>query len=264
MKALLLAVSIVFFAGCSSKSISVSTPSNANHDVKSAILMYKNAKKSKIVNKYASEELYKASKIAHVLANTTDEKLAGYYATLLKKQVRIAQLTAREYELTNEVNKIVIKRNEAIEDAKHQDDVEEASDDDMDTQEAPEVDTSEIDASFSNGSDGSYIVRGKYFDSDELVLNSKFKALIAHLANELRKNPTKTLQMDSFTDGIGSKAYSIDIALRRAQKIKDELVARGVDEDRIKINPKGAVDFVGSNDTDEGREKNNRIIIKIK
>ena len=262
MKALLLAVSVVFFVGCSSKSVSVSTPGTTNHEVKSAILMYKNAKKSKSINKYASEELYKASKIAHVLVKTSDEKLADYYATLLKKQVRIAELTAREYELANEVNKIVIKRNEAIEDAKHQDDVD-AVEDDTDTQEAPEVDTSEVDASFALGA-GEYIVKGRYFDSDELVLNSKFKALISHLANELRENPTKTLQIDSFTDGIGSKAYSIDIALRRAQKIKDELVARGVDEDRIKINPKGAVDFVGSNDTDEGREKNNRIIIKIK
>ena len=46
--------------------------------------------------------------------------------------------------------------------------------------------------------------------------------------------------------------------------LKEKLVDRGIDESRIKIDAKGAVGFIGSNDTKEGREKNNRIVIKIK
>ncbi len=248
------------FVGCSGKNASVATPQVKNSEVISAIKMYKKAKVDKGVQKYASEELYKASKIANALSSESDGVKAGYYAKLLKKQVRIAELTKKEYELTNQVNEIITRRNEAIEDAKHQD----VDDGNTEVDDTVSVDTDleEIKQSFG-GSDGGFVIGGKYFDNDDLVLNSKLKGLISYIANDLRNNSQKNVTLTSYTDGIGSAAYSVDMALRRANRVKEELVDRGVDEDRIKVVPKGAVDFIGSNDTDEGRAKNNRIVIKI-
>jgi len=263
MKALSLIVATILFVGCSGKNVSISTPSVNNEEVKSAILMYKRAKMSKDVNQYAPEELYKATKIVHVLTSQENKTMATFYARLLKKQVKIAELTTREYTLTHEVNDIITKRNEAIEDAKHQqtEDADEETTSGNESGSFPEL--SEIKASFG-GDDNTFLINGKYFDNDEIVLNSKLKGLVGYLANYLRENNTKELELDSYTDGIGSEAYSVDMSLRRANRIKEELVDRGVDENRIKVNPKGAVDFIGSNDSDEGREKNNRIVIKIK
>ncbi len=263
MRLFSLIIASFLFVGCSDKLDSVATPQVNNSEVSSALSMYKKAKVDKGIQKYAPQELYKASKIAKVLSMERDGVKAEYLAKLLKKQVKIAQLTKREYELTNEVNKIIIRRNEAIEDAKHQEDVDDENvivDDDS----VGDVDSdlAELKSSFS-GDEGDFVIGGKYFDSDDLVLNSKLKSLIAYIANDLRNNPGKSVTLISYTDGIGSPAYSVDMALRRANRVKEELVDRGVEDDRIKVIPKGAVDFIGSNDSDEGREKNNRIVIKI-
>ena len=259
MKLFSLVLAGFLFVGCSDKSSMVATPQVKNGEVMSAMKMYKRAKADKAVQKYASEELYKATKIANALAGESDGVKAGYYAKLLKKQVKIANLTKKEYELTNQVNEIITRRNEAIEDAKHQEDVD---DENVEVDVTVGADLEELKHSFG-GSDDGFVIGGKYFDNDDLVLNSKLKGLISYIANDLRNNSQKSVTLTSYTDGIGSAAYSIDMALRRANRVKEELVDRGVDEDRINIIPKGAVDFIGSNDSDEGRAKNNRIVIKI-
>ncbi len=260
MKLFSLVLTGLLFVGCSSKNASVAIPQVKNDEVISAMNMYKRAKMDKGVQKYASEDLYKATKIANALSSESDGVKAGYLAKLLKKQVKIAQLTKKEYELTKQVNKIITRRNEAIEDAKHQD----VDDGNVAVDDVVEVDSdlSELKSSFS-GDEGDFVIGGKYFDNDDLVLNSKLKGLISYVANDLRNNSEKSVTLTSYTDGIGSAAYSVDMALRRANRVKEELVDRGVDENRIKIVPKGAVDFIGSNDSDEGRAKNNRIVIKI-
>ncbi len=276
MRVLSIIIASFLFVGCSNKALFIENDLN-NQEIKSALMMYKRAKNDKGIQKYAPEELYKATKIANALVNKKDTNIATYYAKLLKKQVRIAELTKREYELTNQVNQIIIKRNEAIEDAKHQDDGDndEVDDTEVNNTQDTTLDASssfngigleELKASFSadNADSGDFVIGGKYFDNDDLVLNHKLKGLINYLAQFLKSNPDKKLLLQSYTDGIGSKAYSIDMALRRAKRFKDELIAKGVKEDRVKIDPKGAVDFIGSNDTEEGREKNNRIVIIIK
>ncbi len=250
------------FVGCSSKNVSVSTPMVDNAEVRSAMLSYKRAKSDKAVQKYASEELYKATKIAKVLSNMDNSEMAKYYAKLLKKQVKIAELTKKEYELTNEVNDIVVKRNEAIADAKHQQDTnadESDVEDDSSGEATLVTGVDELKQSFG-GDNNTFTINGKYFDNDDLILNSKLKGLISYLANYLTKNSSKKLVLNSYTDGIGSTAYSIDMALRRANRLKEELVDKGIDENRIDVEPKGAVDFVGSNDDEKGRNQNNRIV----
>ena len=262
MKLFSLVIASFLFIGCSGKNASLATPQVKNSEVVNAIKMYNKAKLDKGVKKYASKELYKASKIANVLVSESDGVKAGYYAKLLQKQVRIAELVKKEFELTNEVNNIIIRRNEAIEDAKHQEDVDDESVE-VDDSISEDAGLEELKHSFG-GSDDGFVIGGKYFDSDDLVLNSKLKGLISYIANDLRNNGEKIVTLTSYTDGIGSAAYSVDMALRRANRIKEELVDRGIDENRVKVIPKGAVDFIGSNDSDEGREKNNRIVIKVK
>ena len=270
MKILSIVLVGFLFIGCSNKIINVDELKFDNTEVKTALLMYKRVKNDKGVQKYAPEELFKATKIAKALVNQKDSKMATYYARLLEKQVKIAELTKKEYELTNKVNEIIIKRNEAIEDAKHQDDVGD-SDVDHDTEQLEDNTTNinediagveELKASFS-GDGGDFVVGGKYFDNDDLILNRKLRGLISYIAGYLKSHPEKKVILLSYTDGIGSKAYSIDMAIRRADRFKDELISKGVDENRVEVKPKGAVDFIGSNDTQEGRDLNNRIVINL-
>jgi OOP family OmpA-OmpF porin len=154
-------------------------------------------------------------------------------------------------------------RNQAIEDAKHQDDV------DSDEEEAvlPVEEPNSIKDKFdyqNNGDEETFTINGRYFDNDEVIFNRDLKAFITYLVSYLHSHPTKIVVLTSFTDGVGSEAYSVDMALRRANRIKEELVDLDIDEDRVKVDAKGAVNFLASNDSEDGRRKNNRIIVKIK
>jgi len=257
------ALSLVF-VGCSSKDVNVNTsvPSASSPYVKSALNEYVAAVKDPALKEVASQELYKASKIAKVLSNESNPKLAEHYAHLLKNQVKIAKLTKKKLDTINELNQVITKRNQAIEDAKHQDDVA------MDEEAGYTLeDVNSVKDKFEfqdNGSYESFTISGRYFDNDEVILNRDLRSFISYLVSYLQENPTKIVVLSSFTDGVGSDAYSVDMALRRANRIKEELVDRDIDEDRIKVDAKGAVNFIASNDTEDGRRKNNRIIVKIK
>jgi outer membrane protein OmpA-like peptidoglycan-associated protein len=231
--------------------------------VRSALEEYISAVKDPSLKSVASEELYKASKIARVLSNETNPQLAKHYAYLLKNQVKIARLTKKKLDTIKELNEIITKRNQAIEDAKHQDEV------DSDKEEAnlPVEKPSSIKDKFNyknSGNKETFTINGKYFDNDEVIFNRDLKAFISYLVSYLYSHPIKIVVLTSYTDGIGSEVYSMDIALRRANRIKEELVDLDIDENRVKVNAKGAVNFLASNDSEDGRRQNNRIVVEIK
>jgi outer membrane protein OmpA-like peptidoglycan-associated protein len=259
----LLVVSIAF-TGCSDKSVSInSSVSKKSPYVRSALKEYIRVSKDPTLKAVAPEDLYKASKIAKVLSNETNPKLANHYAYLLKNQVKIVRLKKKKIDTIKELNEIIVKRNQAIEDAKHQDDV------DSDEEEAvlPVEEPNSIKDKFNyqaNGDEETFTINGRYFDNDEVIFNRDLKAFISYLVSYLHSHPTKIVVLTSFTDGVGSDAYSVDMALRRANRIKEELVDLDIDEDRVKVDAKGAVEFLASNDSEDGRKQNNRIVVKIK
>ena len=251
--------------GCSGKELGVDSSAVSLKNspfVMEALKEYIKAKRDPLLSNVASKELYKATKIARILSKEDDPRLAEHYAYLLKNQVKIARLTKKKLDTIEELNEIIEKRNQAIEDAKHQDD-------DVDNEQKilPVEKPSSIKDKFQYKNAGDYesfTINGKYFDNDEVVFNRELKAFISYLVSYLYSHPTKIVILSSYTDGVGSEAYSVDMALRRANRIKEELVDLDIDEDRVKVDAKGAVEFLASNDSEDGRKQNNRIIVKIK
>lgn len=56
-----------------------------------------------------------------------------------------------------------------------------------------------------------------------------------HAADAMKTDEDALVVLDAHTDASGSKQYNHDLALRRAEAVKDGLVARGIDPDRIVI-----------------------------
>jgi outer membrane protein OmpA-like peptidoglycan-associated protein len=68
--------------------------------------------------------------------------------------------------------------------------------------------------------------------------------------------------IDGHTDSIGSEAYNLALSKRRAEAVASYLQSRGVDlGDRFAINGFGESDPVASNDTEEGRAQNRRVVL---
>ncbi len=87
------------------------------------------------------------------------------------------------------------------------------------------------------------------------------KERIKKLAVLLNFVPAVRLEINGYTDNIGTAIDNRELSLKRANRVRDYLVANGVARDRIKVFGRGETNFVASNETAGGRAKNRRIEI---
>lgn len=108
--------------------------------------------------------------------------------------------------------------------------------------------------------------------SEPLVLNIKYvpgsfevdprnRERIQSLARLLSFVPAVKLEINGYTDNIGTALSNRTLSKKRANRVRDFLVANGIDRDRIKVFGKGEANFVASNQNAAGRAKNRRIEI---
>jgi OOP family OmpA-OmpF porin len=109
-------------------------------------------------------------------------------------------------------------------------------------------------------STGKYVTHGINFDTDSDVLKPESGAVINEVAAGLSKNPSLKLEIDGYTDSVGSAAHNLDLSKRRAQAVMAVLVSQfGIDPSRLSANGFGAAKPIGSNDTADGRANNRRV-----
>lgn len=92
-------------------------------------------------------------------------------------------------------------------------------------------------------------------------IDQRTKDRIEKLARVLLLVPNVRLDINSYTDDIGSDVANIKLSEKRANRIRDFLVANGVTTDRIKPYGRGKTSPVASNQTTDGRARNRRIEI---
>jgi OOP family OmpA-OmpF porin len=108
-----------------------------------------------------------------------------------------------------------------------------------------------------------YQLSGVQYGFDSADLSSAGKQVLNEVAVKLKENPEVTITIEGHSDSRGDDAYNQDLSQRRAQAAKDHLVGQGVAADRITAEGKGEAEPVASNDTDEGRATNRRVVIKV-
>lgn len=98
------------------------------------------------------------------------------------------------------------------------------------------------------------------FDFNKAVLRQKGRDALKAAAPELRGH---RLTIAGYTDDIGSDAYNDRLGMRRAEAVRDYLVAEGIPADLISLQGEGRCCFVRPNDTEEGRQQNRRVEIRV-
>ncbi len=98
-------------------------------------------------------------------------------------------------------------------------------------------------------------------NSDQLLGDGQ--TAIADLATVFRARPDWQVTIVGHTDSTGSEVYNLELSLRRAEAVRDELVANGVPADSLRIEGAGATDPVADNATPQGRALNRRIEFKV-
>lgn len=101
------------------------------------------------------------------------------------------------------------------------------------------------------------------YDYDKAVLKPEGKKEVARAAKYLADHPEVTAVIEGHTDWIASEKYNMALGRRRANTVKDALVANGVSVERMTVISYGESRPVADNKTDEGRALNRRAVINL-
>lgn len=107
------------------------------------------------------------------------------------------------------------------------------------------------------------VLRGVNFEFDKAKLTVNAKALLDPVADALIARPDIKVEIDGHTDSKGSDAYNMKLSDARAASVVAYLVSRGVAADRMTSKGFGESQPVADNATDDGRELNRRVELKI-
>lgn len=107
------------------------------------------------------------------------------------------------------------------------------------------------------------VLHGVNFETAKANLTTNAKTILDGVAEQLLKRPELTLEIGGHTDSVGKDAYNQNLSERRAQAVLDYLVSKGIDASHLTSVGYGEGHPIDTNDTDEGREHNRRVELKI-
>lgn len=102
------------------------------------------------------------------------------------------------------------------------------------------------------------------FGFDSTRVQERYFADLAELATFLQRFSDVQVEVEGHTDSLGSADYNQSLSQRRAQAVVDLLVNRhGIARDRLQARGYGESRPVASNDTEEGRAENRRVMATL-
>jgi outer membrane protein OmpA-like peptidoglycan-associated protein len=101
------------------------------------------------------------------------------------------------------------------------------------------------------------------FDTGRAQLNPGSARKLDQLAQFLTDHPERRVQIDGFTDSVGTDSYNQDLSQRRADAVRSALISRGVDSSRIGSQGYGKGFPVADNNDSGGRQLNRRVEVVI-
>lgn len=102
------------------------------------------------------------------------------------------------------------------------------------------------------------------FDFNSSALRPASRDALRQMANVFQEYPNTTLQIEGYTDSIGTRSYNQRLSVRRADSVADYLGSIGVNEGRMQTLGFGENQPVASNSTATGRQQNRRVEIHVR
>ncbi len=101
------------------------------------------------------------------------------------------------------------------------------------------------------------------FDTGKAELNAGASRKLDQLSQFLSEHKDRRVQIDGFTDSIGTDSYNLDLSQRRAEAVRSALLTRGIDSSRIGTQGYGKAFPVANNSDSGGRQLNRRVEVVI-
>ncbi|MEJ2363279.1 MAG: OmpA family protein, partial [Deltaproteobacteria bacterium] len=100
------------------------------------------------------------------------------------------------------------------------------------------------------------------FDSNSSYLKKEADPLLDEVVSILKKNPQIKVEIQGYADNTGTAHYNQWLSERRAKRVMDYLVSKGINPERLQAKGYGSSRPVASNATEEGRAQNRRVELK--
>ncbi len=107
------------------------------------------------------------------------------------------------------------------------------------------------------------VLHNLFFDQDKADIRAESYPELSRFAGFMKQHATATVEIDGHTDDVGTDDYNNALSLRRAEAVVKYLAGVGVNAKRMKAKGFGKSQPVASNDTDEGKQKNRRVVMKL-
>ncbi|WP_299254691.1 OmpA family protein [uncultured Cytophaga sp.] len=102
-----------------------------------------------------------------------------------------------------------------------------------------------------------------FFATNSYELEEKSLVELNKLINFININPKQPIELSGYTDNIGSTESNMKLSMMRAKAVYDYLISKGVKSTFISYKGYGATNPVADNTSEEGRQKNRRLEIKV-
>jgi outer membrane protein OmpA-like peptidoglycan-associated protein len=97
------------------------------------------------------------------------------------------------------------------------------------------------------------------FDFNKYTLRPAAREKLAKISGIILSHPGLVLEVDGYTDSVGSEDYNMKLSEERAGGVRSYLIGEGISPDNIGAKGFGKDNPVASNDNAAGRQKNRRV-----
>jgi outer membrane protein OmpA-like peptidoglycan-associated protein len=101
------------------------------------------------------------------------------------------------------------------------------------------------------------------FDTNSAILQPSSREQLNNIASILKAFPGAHLKIGGYTDNTGDPSANQTLSQQRADTVRQQLIDMGVSSDRLEAQGYGEQYPVADNSTEEGRQKNRRISLRI-
>lgn len=107
------------------------------------------------------------------------------------------------------------------------------------------------------------VLRNLFFAFNSAEIEAQSTKEVALLIDFMRQNQKIRIEITGHTDNVGTEPYNQQLSQARANALRQALIDGGIAPDRMVATGKGSTEPVATNNTDEGRQQNRRVEIKI-
>jgi outer membrane protein OmpA-like peptidoglycan-associated protein len=101
------------------------------------------------------------------------------------------------------------------------------------------------------------------FRFDKSELDDRGQTALLDVAKQLQENPNLSVELEGYTDNVGSLPYNVQLSQRRSEAVRRFLVEKGVEMNRINSIGLGDIKPSAENTTPKGREQNRRVMVRF-